>query len=154
MTTFLLGLDFGRLTWTPLMSATWTVSSSFRRSMLASLKHRYVDIRGWTSVPGGCRLVVSPVWADAVGSNTLKYSTCASPICTTAVCTFLAQSVALFCLFCRWPRRAPYSFVPLQISLPTMTASWSEFLSVSCSFKKKTTHLINSSLRLRCRLWQ
>lgn len=40
----------GRLTWTPLMSATWTVSSSSRRSMLASPKHRYVNIRRWTSI--------------------------------------------------------------------------------------------------------
>lgn len=38
---------FSRLTWTPLMSATWTVSFSFRRSMSASLKHRYIEAKAW-----------------------------------------------------------------------------------------------------------
>lgn len=38
---------FSRLTWTPLMSVTWTVSFSFRRSMLESLKHRYIWAKTW-----------------------------------------------------------------------------------------------------------
>lgn len=96
---------FFRLTWTPLMSVIWTVSFSFRRSMSASPKHRYAEAKA-------CTLLIV--------AHTLTHLNCA-----WTVPAFFG-GVNLSCFNCRWPRRVPYYFVLLQISLPIMTALWSK----------------------------
>lgn len=121
--------------------------------MLESLKHRYVNIG--TSVTAFCRLVVSPPWADPVRPNILKSKICSPHFFFNCFCSsFLAWSISIFCLFCRWPRRAPCSFVPLQISLPTMTVSWSKFpqSSRSCSFTFTICFLVYSLVKSSLRL--
>lgn len=96
---------FFRLTWTPLMSVIWTVSFSFRRSMSASPKHRYAEAKA-------CTLLIVAYTHTHLN-------------CAWTVPAFFG-GVNLSCFNCRWPRRVPYYFVLLQISLPIMTALWSK----------------------------
>lgn len=123
-------IDSDRLTWTQLMSVTSTVSSFFRRNMLANLKHRYVNTKKQTSAAACCK---SYFRGRGVLSE-IRQCSLNSFFFFGAFCAFLPQSVTFCCLTggqreclavlsqCKYHclpwQHHEVGFLPLLISLP------------------------------------